>query len=194
MEGKLAEQGRKLAQVPDVAEGKEEDAALIAKLKQDIFELKEKVKVTANLKAKVEELQRHRDALTRVFNITIPSTRAIRKTPLHTFADGVVGFCESKKGAQKDEHYIFFTLQEGPAVTLHFKCWLLHKNDSYTRRLLSKPDKGDFSKKPVKVTPAGTKGASEGAKFKMTAEDKRDAEREDGSIKVRMAVHLYVPE
>jgi hypothetical protein len=56
---------------------------------------------------------------------------------------------------------------------------------------VSRLESGDFLWRPVKTAVAGSWG---GASFDLTAADKEAAMQADGSIKLRMVVHLYLPE
>ena len=82
-----------------------------------------------------------------------------------------------------------FKLEEGPACTMHFKCSILDKGDSVLR-VVSAPAQGDFREPPVTTGPVGT-GLR--VSFDLTDADKAGAGRADGSIKLCMVVHLYLP-
>jgi hypothetical protein len=109
----------------------------------------------------------------------------------HTFTEGLIGRSfATKLDNETDDFFMGFTLTEGPACTLHYKCMILDKNDKLLR-VVSEPVDADF-RKPAS-TVAGVQRLA-GAPFNLTEEDKAGAVRADGSIKLRMAVHLYLSE
>ena len=81
-----------------------------------------------------------------------------------------------------------FSLEEGPRCTMHFKCSILGKNDQVLR-VISRPASGDFKQDPA-YAPVGR---PTGCHYKLTVADTAGARRADGSIKLRMVVHLYLP-
>ena len=87
-------------------------------------------------------------------------------------------------------HRIGFHLVEGPACTIHYKCSILDKDDKVLR-VVSCPGCGNIERIPIPISVAG---GGKGVPFTLTAADKTGAGRADGSIKLRMVVHLYLPE
>ena len=84
-----------------------------------------------------------------------------------------------------------FHLSEGPACTFHHKCSILDKDDKVLR-VVSPERRYDFQKPPGATAPIG-KGV--GSLFiPLTDAENALAVRADGSIKLRMVVHLYLPE
>ena len=155
-------------------------------------------------------LQRRADALTRVFTWSTDSELSDGQSDSYTFTEGVVGCCYNEEndnfdddetgstydddGPDGDErrfigtHFMAFMLCEaGPAYTVHCKCSILDKNDKVLRVSRNPPDY-DFQK------PALTTTDTAGFYFSLTDADKAGAVRADGSIKLRMVVHLYLPE
>ena len=72
---------------------------------------------------------------------------------------------------------------------MHFKCSILGKNDEVLR-VISRPESSDFKEAPIQTAPDLR---PHGCYFKLTGADTAGARREDGSIKLRMVVHLYLP-
>ena len=104
----------------------------------------------------------------------------------YTFTDGVRGSCLNviQDGATR---VMAFKLNEGPACTFHFKCSILDKDDKVLR-VTSEPWHCDFQKPPLELLSNGR-----GVVVDLTEADKAKAGRKDGSIKLRMVVHLYLP-
>ena len=138
-----------------------------------------------------------RDALTRVFTWSTDIEWSEEESDSYTFTGGVDGHCFSRlinddddPDDPADETYIIgFDLEEGPDCMMYFKCSILDKNDKVLR-VVSHPDYCDFRKPPTETAPVG-KGW--GPSFTLTDADKAGAVRADGSIKLRMVVHLYLP-
>jgi hypothetical protein len=80
-----------------------------------------------------------------------------------------------------------FELEEGPACTMHFECAILDKNDKLLR---VPPESADLQQPPTETAEVGR---GKGTHFNLAAADKAGAVRADGSIKLRMVVHLYLP-
>jgi uncharacterized coiled-coil protein SlyX len=136
-------------------------------------------------------LQKRVQALTRVFTWSTDSAWSEQESLPYTFTDGVRGYCyNSESAAANFKHWMGFVLLEGPACTMHFKCSILDKNDKVLR-VVCRPEDADFLKPPAKT--AGL-GLGMGSHFSLTDSEKAGAVREDGSIKLRMVVHLYLPE
>jgi hypothetical protein len=129
-------------------------------------------------------------ALTRVFTWSTDSDWSRADSDLYTFTCGLSGRCYSKQEENMQTHWMVFTLTEGPACTMHFKCSILDKDDQVLR-VVSDPAWGDFRRPPIE-TAAIERG--KGASFNLTAAEKARALRADGSIELRMVVHLYLPE
>jgi len=131
-------------------------------------------------------------ALTRVFTWSTDCGWGRVDSDAFTFTGGLRGRCYSytNKLQKEYKHFMGFTLEEGPACTMHYKCSILDKNDKVLR-VVSRPEECDFRKPPAKTGPVGR---GYGALFEPTAADKAGAVRADGRIKLRMVVHLYLPE
>ena len=139
----------------------------------------------------IAALEGRRGTLTRVFTWSTDSSGRSAKSDTHTFTDGVRGKVFSGKSGYKHiPHYMGFELDEGPASAMHFQCAILDKNDE-PLRVVSSERVSDIRKPPAKISPVGE---GWGAAFDLTDEDKAGAVRADGSIKLRMVVHLYLPE
>jgi hypothetical protein len=86
-----------------------------------------------------------------------------------------------------------FNVENGPECTMHFECSIL---DAYDNVLFSDPAHGDFHQPATEVGDSGD--WSGGAWFNLTDEQLAMAcEREHGyreEIKLRMVVHLYLPD
>ena len=152
-------------------------------------------KQAEELEEENKELQKNlpgrADALTRVFTWSTDSAWEEKFSYTKTFTDGVRG--RASNGEPADErftHWMGFSLEEGPACTMHFKCSILDKNDK-DLRLVSDPTRCDSTKPPCQTEAVG-EGC--GAPFDLTEADKAGAVRADGSIKLRMVAHLYLPE
>ena len=87
-------------------------------------------------------------------------------------------------------HIIGFIPEEGSVCTMHCKCSILDKNDKVLR-VVSRPGDYDLREPPIE-TDSLVEGI--GPYFNLSAADKAGAVRADGSIKLRMAVLLYLPE
>ena len=183
MEAKVAEQGRTIAEQADAMQEQGRTIALLeAKGVEQGGESRGQKEELAGLRKRAE-------ALTRVF--TWSTGRSEKRSLPYTFTDGVIGRCLSNHPGANDDHYFMgFTLDPGPTCTMHSKCSILDKNDKVLR-VVSVPAAGDFIKPPVETAPAGS---SRGCVFNLTAADKAGAVRADGRIKLRMVVHLYLPE
>ena len=81
-------------------------------------------------------------------------------------------------------------LDEGYTCTMHWKSSILDKDDKVLR-VVSTTANGDFQRPPHSTS---TEGVGMGTAFILTDEDKAGAVRADGSIKLRLVVHLYLPE
>ncbi|KAJ1491244.1 hypothetical protein T484DRAFT_1933658 [Baffinella frigidus] len=208
MEEKVAEQGRTNA---EQAEAMKEQGRTIALLEAKGAEHARKDALQegkiarqegeiAGLKGKVEEqntaiggLQRQAQALTHVFTWSIDTMVSCNDSEKFTFTGGVRGYCfKSQTDAPIGGHWMGFALEEGPVCNMHFKCSILGTNDKVLH-VVSHPDNDDFQKPPIKT---GVAGEGRGNAFILTAaeHDKVGAVRADGSIKLRMVVHLYLPE
>ena len=163
-------------------------------MEERVMKMEEKVAkqggVIMKQKEKIAGMQRRADALTRVFTWSTGSEWDATGDS-YTFTGGVVGQCfnllhDSGEPDEPNAHLIGFELEEGPACTMHFKCSILDKNDKVLR-VVSDPTDCDFQKPPIKTEELG-------AWFDLTEADKAGAVRADGSIKLRMVVHLYLPE
>ena len=82
-----------------------------------------------------------------------------------------------------------FTLKEGPACTLQFSCSILDKDDNVLCNV-AHPALNDNRKPPAATCRIGL---ATGTRLELTEADRAGAERADGSIKLRMVVHLYLP-
>jgi hypothetical protein len=167
-----------------------QDAEVVG-LKEKVAELEEKV---AKMEEKAVEqgsviavLQK---ALTRVFTWSTDSDWTRVDSNTYTFTDGLRGHCYNNFSQNLHPYYIGFTLEEGPVCTMHYKCSILDKHDKVLR-VVSATEYGDFRNPPTKTAAIGR---GMGAGFTLTAADKAGAVRADGSIKLRMVVHLYLPE
>ena len=169
---------RNLAQdllIEDLQERDEEQTAEIAELRTDI-----------------EAQEKRGEALTRVFTWSTNSAWRFGESADYTFTDGVRGGCWN--GSHDSPDYpqrMAFELEEGSDVcTVHYKCLLLGK-DNRVLRVVCGNGMCDFHEPPVTVIP---NDGGRGQAFRLNAEDKVSAVRTDGSIKLRMVVHLYLPE
>jgi hypothetical protein len=180
MEEKVVKMEEKVAQQDSV----------IVKQKGEIALLKKEVTAQNSVFA---GLERRAGALMRVFTWSTDSEWSKVASDSYTFTEGVVGSCYSELNTDDDYdfdddeiHFIGFILEEGPVCTMHYKCSILDKNDKVLR-VVSDLDYCDFREPPTE-----TEGI--GALFNLTDADKAAAARADGSIKLRMVVHLYLPE
>jgi len=78
--------------------------------------------------------------------------------------------------------------RRGDLLFIFFKCSILDRNDKV--RVVSTPKHADFKKPSIKTGPVGE---GTGPSFNLTETDKVGALRADGSIKLRMVVHLNLP-
>ena len=161
----------------------------VAGLQEQVVGLEEKV---AEQKEEIAGMQTRADALTRVFTWSTDREWSEETTDSYTFTEGVVGRCfnllsDDERDAER--HWMGFRLEEGPACTMHFKCSILDKNDKVLR--VSMPVRCDFRQPAVETGPVGV---GRGVFFALTDADKAGAVRADGEIKLRMVVHLYLPE
>ena len=158
----------------------------IAGLEEKVAKMKEKAVEQESVIAVLQK------ALTRVFTWSTNSKWGRMKSDVYTFTGGLRGHCYNKNKSQNKEntHFMGFTLNEGPECTMHFKCSILDKNDKVLR-VCSAPEDSDFREPPIETEAVGL---GMGAYFNLTAADKAGAVRADGSIKLRMVVHLYLPE
>ncbi|KAJ1480027.1 hypothetical protein T484DRAFT_1957511 [Baffinella frigidus] len=190
MEGTAVGLEQKVAEQGDViVEQKAEIAMLQAKSALQSARIAKQATEIAEQDALTFGLQKRADALTRVFTWSTDSSFVVKQSASYTFTDGVRGDCFNVTVG--NEAGVAFVLREGPACTMHYKCSILDKNDKVLR-VVSRPESCDFRLPPVE-TACGI-GGVEGAWFDLTEEDKAGAVREDGSIKLRMVVHLYLPE
>ena len=180
LDDKLAEQGRKIAALEARVIGQE---MTIACQNRVIDTLQNKV---------IASLQRKVHALTRVFTWSTDSTLSSQRSLSYTFTDGVSGFGHNGKADNNFTHWMGFELEDGPrGCTMHFKCMILDKDDKVLRTVSDSED-SDFQKPPQPtVSPIG---GGMGSIFNLSPADRMSAVRADGSIKLRMAVHLYLPE
>ena len=157
-------------------------------------------KQAEELEEENKELQKNlpgrADALTRVFTWSTDSAWVEHPQRhlsfIKTFTDGVRG--PGSTGEPADEsftHWMGFALEEGPPCTMHYKCSILDKNDKVIR-VVSAPEDADFQQPPIATSMEGD-GWGVGASFNLTAAEKAGAVRADGSIKLRMVLHLYLP-
>jgi len=156
----------------------------VAGLEEKVAKMEEKAVEMGSVIAVLQK------ALTRVFTWSTGRDCRDMDSDTYTFTDGVRGRCYNKKAQNEHTHWMGFALTEGPECTLHFKCSILDKNDKVLR-VVSAPGVSDFREPPVNTAPIGH---GMGAAFNLTAADKVWAVRADGSIKLRMVVHLYLPE
>ena len=173
----------------EVEEKLAEQGAVIIKQKEAISCLQAK---DAEMRGVILGLQRHADALTRAFTWFTDGAWTNQQSRAYPFTDGLIGRCFSKlaDGLGHSTPSMGFCIEEGPRCTMHFKCSILDKNDKVLR-IVSRPEDSDFRKPPIETGPIG-QGC--GALFNLTAADKAGAVRADGSIRLRMVVHLYLPE
>jgi hypothetical protein len=153
-------------------------------------------------KEEIAGMQRRADALTHVFTWSTDSEWSAVQSDAHAFTGGVVGKCsngEFEVVIPDDEdlpyyddapYFIIFKLEEGPACTMHYKCSILDKNDKVLR-VVSDPADVDFRQPSLETVTAGREMAA--AFLTLTDADKARAVRADGSIKLCMVVHLYLP-
>ena len=131
------------------------------------------------------------DALTHVFAWSVPSSWSDKSSAVFTFADGVRGHAST--GTPENEnytHWMGFTLDQGPICKHKCKCSILDKNDKILR-VVSPESWSDFQRPSTSTRPVGGGG---GAAFNLTDADIAGATRSDGTIKLRMVVHLFLPE
>ncbi|KAJ1482924.1 hypothetical protein T484DRAFT_1802344 [Baffinella frigidus] len=171
--------------------------ASLAELKGDL-----KKQTTANslMKQTVElqnriiaGLQRRADALTHVFTWSARTSFSWsnQASHAHTFTEGVQGLgFTGQPEAKQYTHWMGFKLEKGPNCTMHYKCSILDKDDKVLC-VVGHEMYSDFQQPPTETAPAGP---SKGAAFNLTKTDIAGAAREDGTIKLRMVVHLYLPE
>jgi len=139
-------------------------------------------------------LQKRAEALTRVFTWRTDGSWIEKESRKYTFTDGVRGICyntcpSTTDADDENKHFMGFKLQGGGACTMHYKCSILDKNDTVLR-VVSDRQCCDFQKPPGATAKKGGRGIF----FDLTEADKAGAVREDGNIKLRMVVHLYLPE
>jgi hypothetical protein len=142
-------------------------------------------------KKSLAALKRLDEALASVFTWSTDIAWSVKQSPSFTFTDGVRGY--GYNGVPENHqftHWIGFHLVEGPACTIHYKCSILDKDDKVLR-VVSCPGCGNIERIPIPISVAG---GGKGVPFTLTAADKTGAGRADGSIKLRMVVHLYLPE
>ena len=148
--------------------------------------LAEQAEVITEQGNSIAGLQRSAAALTHVFTCSTDIAWSDAESVSFTFADGFRGHCQIGKANMG--LFMLFILEEGGLkCTLHLKCWVLDKEDAVLR-VISPPERGDFRTPPTEV--------SDGmaiCRVTVTDQDKAAAVRPDGSIKVRMVVHLYLP-
>jgi hypothetical protein len=144
-------------------------------------------KSTNLLGLQISGLQKRAEAITRVFNWSTDTSWSCKSSLPFTFTDGVRGCCHN--GQTGGSLFMGFTLQEGPACTLHFSCSILDANGTVFRTV-THPDWSDNRHPPAATSPIGQ---ATGTLFKLTEADKACAVRADGSIYLRMVVHLYLP-
>ncbi|KAJ1491248.1 hypothetical protein T484DRAFT_1775196 [Baffinella frigidus] len=187
----MKEQGRTIASLEaSGAEHARKDALQEGK----IAGLKKKVKKQAGQifgqQGAIAGLRRQAQALTRVFTWSTDRAWSRNDSEKYTFTGGVRGRCFTSKPDAKDfKHFMGFTLEEGPECKMHYKCSILDADDKVFR-VVSAED-SDFETAP---TETAVVGSLTGASFTLSAADKAGAVRADGSIKLRMVVHLYLPE
>ena len=128
-------------------------------------------------------------ALTNVFTWSTDGELGEAESDPHLFTGGVIGSCHNEPYIHDGgSHWIGFALTEGAACTMHVKCSILDKNEKVLRVVCS-PNYGDFPEPPAKCNQIG-----KGVAFDLTEADKAGAVRADGSIKLRVVVHLYLAE
>ncbi|KAJ1475253.1 hypothetical protein T484DRAFT_1829053 [Baffinella frigidus] len=157
----------------------EENAALLQ------GEIKNQRTINAGVRKRAE-------ALTRVFTWSMDGSWGHNNSLPYTFTDGVRGSCFNTTLANKklNKHWMGFQLEEGPACMMHYRCSILDKNDKILR-VVSPPGWCDFHTPPRDTAPIRQ---GNGVGFDVTNADKAGAVRADGSIKLRVVVHLYLPE
>ena len=143
------------------------------------------------LNSVVAGLERRAEALTHVFTWSTNSSWTTGWSDgTHEFTDGVIGYCSnSNRDNEEDaeDKWMGFMLYEGPPCTMHYKCSILDK-DGKVFRVVS--DHQDVREPPVQIE----RFEEWGAEFRLTAANKAAVVRRDGSIKLRMAVYLYLAE
>ena len=159
-------------------------------------ELQEKVREQGETIAEQEEslvaMKRLDKVRTRVFIWSTDISWSVEKSLSFEFAftPEVRGHCYN--GAPESPqftHWIGFLLEEGPACTMHYKCSILGK-DGKVLRVVSHLGCGNIERRPVSVS---VSRRGKGVPFNLTEEDTAGAGRADGSIKLKMVVHLYLP-
>ena len=169
--------GRTLAEQTEVIK---EQAAVIREQGKSIVEQK------AEIAGLVAGLQRSAAALTHVFTWSTDSAWNHNKSDSFTFANGVCGHGDNDK--RNGGRFMWFILEGcGLECTFHFKCWILDKDDKVIR-VISPPEREDFRTPPTVVSFGIT-----GCFVTVSDQDKAAAVRADGSIKLSMLVHLYLP-
>ncbi|KAJ1483610.1 hypothetical protein T484DRAFT_1799676 [Baffinella frigidus] len=171
---------------------------LEAKVGEQSVEIAEQGRTIAEQEAALTEqiivvagMQRRAAAVSHEFTWTTKGVQKDTWSEEYTFADGVRGYCFDMHGM----HYMGFQLMSPgpkmpfPVCGMHYECWILDKRDKLLR-MVSLPEMGDFEKNPVQTA---KKDNAMGISFEFTEEDSKEALRKDGSIKLRMVVHLYVP-
>ncbi|KAJ1483433.1 hypothetical protein T484DRAFT_1800345 [Baffinella frigidus] len=192
MEEKIAEQAKAMkAQENVIAEQTEEIAGLRGENEEQNTAISMLQVRAEQQNSVIKALERRAAALTHVFTWSTDSKWSPQQSLEYTFTDGVSGYGSAGKPTDKDyTHWMGFALKEGPACTVHLKCSILDKNDKVLR-VVGQESWSDFAEPPNETGPAGT---GRGAAFNLSEEDKTGAVRADGSIKLRMVVHLYLPE
>jgi uncharacterized coiled-coil protein SlyX len=166
-----------------------------AEMEEKVSEQREEI---ADLRTKVAEqaeetagLQKRAQALTHVFTWSTDTAWKHTTSEKYTFTGGVRGYCYTKEpDDQTRRHWMAFALEEGCNCTIHFRCSILDQRGKILR-VVSNPVNDDVRQHPIQTAAAGH---GQGAQFDLTAADKAGAVRVDGSIKLRMVVHLYLPE
>ncbi|KAJ1483431.1 hypothetical protein T484DRAFT_1800334 [Baffinella frigidus] len=209
---KIAEQVVIVKQTEEIAglgrENEEQNTAIYV-LQQNVGRHAEKVKEQNHAIAGMQELQtkvaeqggsiaeqnsviagleRRADVLTHVFTWSTDSKWSPKQSLECTFTDGVRGY--GFNTMWKDEHWMGFALTEGPSCMMYCKCSILDTDDTVLH-VMGGESWSDFQEPLGETGPAGTRA---GAAFNLTEDDKTGAVRADGSIKLRMVVHLYLLE
>jgi hypothetical protein len=126
-------------------------------------------------------------ALIHVFTWSADSSWSCKSSLPFTFTGGVRGCCHNTQTG--GSLFMGSMLIEGPACTLQFSCSILDKDDNVLRNV-AHPALNDNRKPPAATCRIGQ---ATGTRLELTEADRAGAERADGSIKLRMVVHLYLP-
>jgi hypothetical protein len=154
------------------------ETSMVVHFQKEIAHLKTTIKA-------LEEGARKRDqAQTLVFTWSTGIDGVIGKSEAQTFADGWDGQCVGKFKGQA--LYLALSLSAKHSVcTMHFNASILDKDGKVLRVV----NRCDVPEPPKPRTGHGNLYIQVG----LTAADKRGALRTNGTIKLRMVVHLYLP-